>query len=1361
MGRLKSFLMAGLFSLAVSAVAWSDATITVGDGSGQPGNTVTLNISLSSSPQNVVGTDFTLTYDTDMLDFQSMAIGSAASAASKMLSSNEPSDGTVKAVVFGLNTTAIADGVIATITFTVNSNAANGDTAITVSSVNCTDADANSVAATGVNGTVTVSGASSNHAPTITSGPTAADNSIDAGGSTTISVTASDADGDTLSYNWSVSPSSAGSISGSGASVTFTAANVSSNTTATISVTVSDGNGGSDSGNCQVSIAASVNESAVLSIPDVEANAGEEVQIPVVLDSTPDGAVVGTNFRLVYDSSVMTYESLSIGSAANAAAKTATGQDHNGYVSVVVFGINTTGIQDGQVAILTFSIDDDADTQDVTLSLTQAACTNADAEAVTTTTQSGTLSITASAQPNHAPVISSGPTPAESEIDETETTTVSVTASDADSDTLTYTWTATHGTISGSGASVTFTPEDVDSDTTAVVRVVVSDGNGGSDSGQCNISVTAVDQTPPAAITDLAVDSRGPTSITLSWTAPGDDGNTGQATGYVVKYSASPITLANWSSATTVNQGLTPKEAGEDETLTITGLTVNTRYFFAVRAEDEEGNLGNLSNIVAARTLRSARPTVTATASSTSGPADLTVNFTVTASDDGNIVAYAWDFDGQGSIDWVSHSTGNCSYTYTEPGTYNPTVIVRDNDGLRSSYILTVTVSEPAQEVPDVTLTANATSGTAPLGVVFSLDIEDDYEDDAISVEWDFNGDHITDATTDGTVSQMKYIYLTPGVYRPLVTVYFEGESALAGIEGNTITVSAPNGALPGFSIGEPSISYDTSFGLAEATFTISTETPSSFRVFKWDFDSDGIVDYVTRSASGTVSHVYYNPDEYTVTVEGITTSGYAVKKTTSVNIYQATAEAYPTADFSMNVGGSAVTQVEGVPATVLFQDTSTSSATILSYQWDFNGDGIIDALLARGTAAYNDFVANGINHTFDNPGNYLVAMEILTSEGTRDSVAKQLIVKGSTSSALVPFIVAPKSGISYSGDVLTLLFAIPKMAALTHATDVSLEYKLSTDEEYEEAEGLTTSLENHYVQWDVSEIEDGTYDLRVVLTIGGNTYTSSPIEVTLQKNAASPDVEETHANNKLYKKERIRRRQMNKIKLHDGTEVEIPSGLISNDEDYVEIRELSSSDLARPIDIRSTSRRIRPMGVYRRIKLGSANHVEFTKQIKIALPYLDANNDGYVDGTTVSEMQLVPCYYDDTEEEWKDINSYFINMTDNVVILYTNHLTDFGLGESEAVSETGGGIGTSNRDKGCFIVTASCGSDSHEVAVLRRFRDKVLLKNIVGTGLVKFYYKVSPPIANFIEKREGIRKAVRASLQPIVHMAEKIVSEK
>ena len=71
-----------------------------------------------------------------------------------------------------------------------------------------------------------------------------------------------------------------------------------------------------------------------------------------------------------------------------------------------------------------------------------------------------------------------------------------------------------------------------------------------------------------------------------------------------------------------------------------------------------------------------------------------------------------------------------------------------------------------------------------------------------------------------------------------------------------------------------------------------------------------------------------------------------------------------------------------------------------------------------------------------------------------------------------------------------------------------------------------------------------------------------------------------------------------------------------------------------------------------------------------------------------------------------------------------------------------------------CFVATASYGHDSGEVGLLCDFRDKCLLTNPIGTAFVKAYYKLSPPIADFIAESEPLKAAVRVALKPLVAIA-------
>jgi chitodextrinase len=113
------------------------------------------------------------------------------------------------------------------------------------------------------------------------------------------------------------------------------------------------------------------------------------------------------------------------------------------------------------------------------------------------------------------------------------------------------------------------------------------------------------DTTPPAVITDLASPAQGVTWLDLTWSAPGDDGMSGTAHHYQMRYRVGGA-IENetaWNSATPVSAALPePGAPGTLEEFQLTGLDAGTTYGVAVRAFDEEGNRSALSNPLAVAT---------------------------------------------------------------------------------------------------------------------------------------------------------------------------------------------------------------------------------------------------------------------------------------------------------------------------------------------------------------------------------------------------------------------------------------------------------------------------------------------------------------------------------------------------------------------------------------------------------------------------------------------------------------------------------------------------------------------------------------------------------------------------------------
>lgn len=137
---------------------------------------------------------------------------------------------------------------------------------------------------------------------------------------------------------------------------------------------------------------------------------------------------------------------------------------------------------------------------------------------------------------------------------------------------------------------------------TRYVRVTRLDGGANASELVLYGAPAGSDEIAPSAIGDVSVTSQSVDSVTLAWTATGDDLGAGTAASYEVRYSTAMITEADWTAVTPAVGTPMPSAAGSAETMTVSGLLPDTTYYFAVKAVDEEGNASELSNVAQAMT---------------------------------------------------------------------------------------------------------------------------------------------------------------------------------------------------------------------------------------------------------------------------------------------------------------------------------------------------------------------------------------------------------------------------------------------------------------------------------------------------------------------------------------------------------------------------------------------------------------------------------------------------------------------------------------------------------------------------------------------------------------------------------------
>jgi len=403
MGVMK-MLMAALVALVSVLGATSAMALNIAAGSttAQVGSTITIPITMTAAVgETPGGLQYRITFDPAVLSFATTgyADGPATTAAGKGGTSSLVGGNQINVVIIGFNTNVIANGVVSNLTFSVLATAAAPlSTPLTLANLTATTPGAQTITpVTGTNGAVNVT-----LGPETYIGP---ENDLIAAANGTVTLNMMlrvdptinvgavnfqlHFQGTDLTYG-SATPGPAAIAASKGLTATLSAPGVVSVVIFGVNTNRIDGGllgsftftvpsawstGGSGSVTVQqltastpsaASVPNLVTDSCIISVPRSAiivgatgpARLGQNLLVPINLQTLSGFATAGCQVDVEFDPAVFTYVSAATGSVATAAGKNASAalQPSGNVVRLIVVGVNTNAIADGTIATLTFAV---------------------------------------------------------------------------------------------------------------------------------------------------------------------------------------------------------------------------------------------------------------------------------------------------------------------------------------------------------------------------------------------------------------------------------------------------------------------------------------------------------------------------------------------------------------------------------------------------------------------------------------------------------------------------------------------------------------------------------------------------------------------------------------------------------------------------------------------------------------------------------------------------------------------------------------------------------------------------------------------------------------------------------------------
>lgn len=285
----------------------------------------------------------------------------------------------------------------------------------------------------------------------------------------------------------------------------------------------------------------------------------------------------------------------------------------------------------------------------------------------------------------------------------------------------------------------------------------------------------------------------------------------------------------------------------------------------------------------------------------------------------GGALSYHWQVTDDSSNVLYTSTSENISYTFSTYGTYWFILTVTDGSSNMASAMQSVVFSAPP---PSARFVPNPISGTSP----FTVTVTGEDLGTGPITDWSWNfGDGSPIVTGQGP-HQHTYTLADPDVFETYnITLTFSGPGGAGSFTREIGVFPATNPVTADFTWE----SMGNTAGGVEICFTNRSTGPVA--VSMWDFDGDGTFDLTDNSP--VVCHTYPAQGTYFARLfvqnSGATSTS---NKSEQVDAYLA-----PVASFVV-IPGNTITWGDLI---TLDGSGSTNADT---WEWDFNGDGIIDS---------------------------------------------------------------------------------------------------------------------------------------------------------------------------------------------------------------------------------------------------------------------------------------------------------------------------------------------------------------------------------------------------------------------------------